>query len=198
MSIITSPPSPSALTSLISASGSSDPISALTTQILHNLKHQHLWTSLQVHQLPSTTDQDTSIPLISGVPPNRLYTHPDEQLWMLENNLRDDDIGPERFFVLPTTRGQKFTLRKLAGVFDSLPEVEEDERPLLTQVTDDQKTKDKAEKLSAYYERRKQMSKTQEWGGKRLLLAMVDRGVGGDGTVVYYVIQEGTVKPRQN
>ncbi|KAJ9202534.1 hypothetical protein DTO164E3_2974 [Paecilomyces variotii] len=198
MSTITSPPSPSALTSLISASGSSDPISALTTQILHNLKHQHLWTSLQVHQLPSTTDQDASIPLISGIPPNRLYTHPDEQLWMLENNLRDDDIGPERFFVLPTTRGQKFTLRKLAGVFDSLPEVQEDERPLLTQVTDDQKTKDKAEKLSAYYERRKQMSKTQEWGGKRLLLAMVDRGVGGDGTVVYYVIQEGTVKPRQN
>ncbi|KAJ9247875.1 hypothetical protein C8Q69DRAFT_149397 [Paecilomyces variotii] len=198
MSTITSPPSPSALTSLISASGSSDPISALTTQILHNLKHQHLWTSLQIHQLPSTTDQDASIPLISGIPPNRLYTHPDEQLWMLENNLRDDDIGPERFFVLPTTRGQKFTLRKLAGVFDSLPEVEEDERPLLTQVTDDQKTKDKAEKLSAYYERRKQMSKTQEWGGKRLLLAMVDRGVGGDGTVVYYVIQEGTVKPRQN
>ncbi|GAD97779.1 conserved hypothetical protein [Paecilomyces variotii No. 5] len=198
MSTITSPPTPSALSSLISASGSSDPISALTTQIVHNLKHQHIWTSLQVHQLPGTTDQDaSSIPLISGIPPNRLYTHPDEQLWMLENNLRDNDVGPERFFVLPTTRGQMFTLRKLAAVFDSLPEVE-DERPLLSQVTDDQKTKDKAEKLRAYYERREQARKTQEWGGKRLLLAMVDRGVGGDGTVVYYVVQEGTVKPRQN
>lgn len=197
MSTIASPPAPSALTSLISSSGSSDPISALTTQIVHNLQHQHLWTSLQVHHVPSTTDQDASTPLISGIPPNRLYTHPDEQLWMLENDLRDTDIGPERFFVLPTTRGQKFSLRKLAGVFDSLPEVE-DEQYRIQLETDDQNGKNKAEKLVAYYERREQAQKTKEWGGKKLLLAMVDRGIGGDGTVVYYVVLEGTVKPRQN
>ncbi len=34
---------------------------------------------------------------------------------------------------------------------------------------------------------------------KRLLLAMRAReGQGGDGTVVYYIVQEGEVKPRQN
>lgn len=34
---------------------------------------------------------------------------------------------------------------------------------------------------------------------KRMLLGMKAReGVGGDGTVVYYIMQEGDVKPRQN
>jgi hypothetical protein len=34
---------------------------------------------------------------------------------------------------------------------------------------------------------------------KRVLLAMVShQGKGGDGTVVYYIMQEGDVKPRQN
>jgi hypothetical protein len=47
----------------------------------------------------------------------------------------------------------------------------------------------------AEYEGKKQ---EKYWGGKRALLAMVNRGIGGDGTVVYYVILEGNVKPRQN
>ena len=34
---------------------------------------------------------------------------------------------------------------------------------------------------------------------KRVLLGMrAHDGVGGDGTVVYYIMQEGEVKPRQN
>lgn len=34
---------------------------------------------------------------------------------------------------------------------------------------------------------------------KRVLLGMrANEGMGGDGTVVYYIMQEGEVKPRQN
>ena len=34
---------------------------------------------------------------------------------------------------------------------------------------------------------------------KRVLLAMLaHNGMGGDGTVTYYIMQEGDVKPRQN
>jgi tRNA-splicing endonuclease subunit Sen15, fungi type len=34
---------------------------------------------------------------------------------------------------------------------------------------------------------------------KRVLLAMkAHQGMGGDGTIVYYIVQEGEVKPRQN
>lgn len=78
----------------------------------------------------------------------------------------------------------------MAAVFDSLSDEYDD--------PDISGTGEKREKLAEYYERRKIARATQEWGGKRMLLAMVDKGIGGDGTVVYYVVQEGAVKPRQN
>ncbi|KAL1989320.1 hypothetical protein VTN96DRAFT_82 [Rasamsonia emersonii] len=210
----TTAPAPSSLTALISQSGAADPISALTTQILHNLQYQHLWTSLRIHKpsSPSSADGEaasssssspeqlvsaSAMPLISGIPPHRLYTHPDEQAYMLEIGLRDEDLLPERVFVLPTAKGQTWSLRKLAAVFDSLPEPDvPDSSSAADAVAAD--NKEKAAKLAKYYERRRKVNASKEWGGKRLLLAMVDRGIGGDGTVVYYIVQEGTVKPRQN
>lgn len=185
-------PTPSALTTLISQTSSSDPVSALTTQVLHNLQHQHLWTSLDTHQL-----LDEAAILISGVPPHRVYTHPDEQLYLLELGLREHDLPPERMLVLPTTQGQSWTLRKIAAVFDSLPTLE----PVSSDKADGEETeedKEKKAKLAKFFERKEQAMQAKEWGGKRLLFAMVDRLVGGDGTVVYYVFQEGIVKPRQN
>lgn len=117
---------------------------------------------------------------------------------MLEKGLREEDLIPERIFVLPTVQGQSWSLRKLAQVFDSLPEAEEQPQTLVGRDDTDGPGKEKAAKLVEYYERREKARATKEWGGKRLLLAMVDKGMGGDGTVVYYVVQEGTVKPRQN
>ncbi|KAJ5084617.1 hypothetical protein NUU61_009196 [Penicillium alfredii] len=214
------PPKLSSLSQLISAaSASENPLAATTIQILHNLRHQHLWTSLQIHDLPahintpkapgtiphgspldSTTQKNNNIlptSLISGIPPHRVYTHPDEQLYMLEKGLHDDDLRQERLFVIPTAQGQPWSLHRMAAVFDSLAEI---------RVTDDgaeSRTEqsvdpDKASKLAEYYYKKEQVRATGEWGGKRLLLAMVDRGLGGEGTVVYYVVQEGEVKPRQN
>ncbi|KAJ5586961.1 uncharacterized protein N7459_002726 [Penicillium hispanicum] len=204
-------PKPSALTKLIdSASASGDPHAATTIQILHNLQHQHLWTSLQIHDLPTPSSTKDSSPdahvrtLISGVPPHRVYTHPDEQLYMLEQGLRDDDLKPERMFVIPTAQGQSWSLGRMAAVFDAQSGI---------QVTQSESTQsesepefaggnevdsEKAKKLEEYYARREKANATKEWGSKRMLLAMVDRGMGGDGTVVYYIVQEGEVKPRQN
>ncbi|GMF79465.1 hypothetical protein F9C07_11066 [Aspergillus flavus] len=211
-------PELSALTNLISTSASSDPLSASTVQILHNLQHQHLWTSLQVHDLKdsnlrasplgaglaTTPSEEQTVPryLISGIPPHRVYTHPDEQLYLLERGLREEDIELERIFVLPTVKNQPWSLRKMASVFDSLPD-EADIQAEESSMNDSEETNDgaggeKGVKLVEYYEYRKKARLTKEWGGKRLLLAMVDRGMGGDGTVVYYVVQEGAVKPRQN
>ncbi|KAL5366161.1 hypothetical protein BJX96DRAFT_26607 [Aspergillus floccosus] len=211
-------PEPSALTSLItSTSTPSNPYSASTIQILHNLQHQHLWTSLQVHELhlphansaPANTtaepsaDNQSPAPhlLISGIPPNRVYTHPDEQLYMLEKGLREEDIELERVFVLPTVQGQSWSLRKMAAVFDSLPSGDDGTQLQAGEDGEEDSQKKSAQKAAAiaeYYERRKQALQTKEWGGKRLLLAMIDKGMGGDGTIVYYVVQEGAVKPRQN
>ncbi|PKY04270.1 hypothetical protein P168DRAFT_310892 [Aspergillus campestris IBT 28561] len=218
----TIPPQPSALTNLIASSTTpepSHPLTASTLQILHNLQHQHLWTSLQTHEIelpaPSQQSQDTpssSDPsstasttttqyLISGIPPHHVYIHPDEQLYMLQRGLRETDIELERLFVLPAVQGQSWSLARLAAVFDSLPGGGERPAAAGTDTALDEgegSEGDKAAKLAEYYEYREKASLTKEWGGKRILLAMADRMMGGDGTVVYYVVQEGAVKPRQN
>lgn len=199
-------PKPSALTSRIEQSHSADdPLAALTAQVLHDLQHQHLWTSLQVHttaadfaQTPQSLsagkegDKKLPTPIISGIPPQRIYTHPDEQLYMLDLGLRDADLPPERVFVFPATQGQKWSLRRLSAVFEALP------TPVFNETVEGVVDPDKARRLAKYFERRRQAAQKAEWGGKRILMAMVDRQFGGDGTIVYYVVQEGIVKPRQN
>ncbi|KAL4941467.1 hypothetical protein BDV06DRAFT_179857 [Aspergillus oleicola] len=194
-------PEYSALSTLISSIPSSTKTiaSATTHQILHNLQHQHLWTSLQIHEL----NTKTPISLISGIPPHRIYTHPDEQLYMVERGLREEDVELDRMFVIPTVRGQSWSLERMAGVFDALLEPGEEEIEAAAEERDKTEDgakvdKEKAAKLTEYYEYRAKARRTGEWGSKRVLLAMIDKGMGGEGTVTYYVVQEGTVKPRQN
>ncbi|KAL2799317.1 tRNA-splicing endonuclease subunit Sen15 [Aspergillus keveii] len=192
-------PHPSALSTFVSPTSTPVTTAAATTsQVLHNLQHQHLWTSLKVH------DPELSFPvsLISGIPPHRVYTHPDEQLYMVERGLREEDVELDRMFVLPTVQGQSWSLEKMVAVFDALPDPGDEATESEAQSADDAVAvgadADKAAKLAEYYEYRAKARRTGEWGGKRLLLAMIDKGMGGEGTVVYYVAQEGTVKPRQN
>ncbi|OJD15269.1 hypothetical protein AJ78_04454 [Emergomyces pasteurianus Ep9510] len=217
-----STPPPSALTTLTTPT-SQNPIASLTTQILHNLQHQHGWIALHIHE-PHTLSPTQRIPLISGLPPQTLYTHPDEQAYMLEQGISMDDVPTEREWVIPTAQGQAWSLRMLAECFDALPlpdskhhldtgaeaeaeaEVDVDINKYDDGVGIEAKSgavrekrkkgkKQSQEELFAEYSRRK---RGKEWGGKRALVAMVNRGMGGDGTVVYYVVLEGSVKPRQN
>ncbi|PGH08805.1 hypothetical protein AJ80_07762 [Polytolypa hystricis UAMH7299] len=187
------PPSPSAVTSLITTSTSSaspDPVSALTLEVHHNLQHQHLWTSLIIHDV-YTLSPTQSTPLISGQPPQAVYIHPDEQAYLLEQGISADDIPVDREWVIPTAQGQSWTLRRLAGIFDSLPA----ETSGRDAAEEEHAGEDMSEKLAAHAEKKKE---EDLWGGKRALIAMVNRKMGGDGTVVYYVVLEGAVKPRQN
>lgn len=208
-----SAPRPSSLINLIeSTSTSENPFAATAIQILHNLQYQHFWTSLQTHNIDtnsnsteiqsqqtpsSSTPRHDNIPiLISGIPPHRVYTHPDELLYMLEHGLREDDLKPERVFVIPSVQGQNWSLRRMANAFDALSKIEvvSDE----DWSTNENVDADKAKKLDEYYKRREKADLTKEWGSTGALLAMVDNRMGGEGTVVYYVVQDGEVKPRQN
>lgn len=116
---------------------------------------------------------------------------------MLEKGITEDDLRPERLFVIPTAQGQSWSLRRMAAAFDSLAvlEVSESEEALSSGESVDA---EKAKKLDEYYEKKEKARDTKEWGTRRALLAMTNRGMGGEGTVVYYVVQEGEVKPRQN
>ncbi|MCJ1366583.1 hypothetical protein MMC16_005712 [Acarospora aff. strigata] len=202
-------PAPSALTSFIETSHTTKSFQThepyyhhLASQILHNLQYQHDWTSLRLHthsHPPSSNSRLLPRPLISGLPPQRIYIHPDEQVELLkqekarrdEKDVSDERKGAEdrvkeREWVLPTHLREKWSLRRFAEVFDAIgdvpPEPEEDGHAI---TVEDGAADDSGEQNGEAKKRK---------SGKRVLLATVDT----DSTIVYYIVHEGIVKPRQN
>jgi len=159
-------------------------LQALAIQVKHNLEYQHSWSALHVHTHSPLTLEPLSRPLVSGLPPQRIYIHPDEQVELLKeadrkrkaNKTAGENAGlqvkaePEREWILPTRLNEKWTLRRLAEVFDAITSVP----PALERV---------------------QESPENPWRTtKRVLLGTAD----SDSTIVYYIVHDGVVKPRQN
>lgn len=150
----------------------------LASTVLHDLQYQHDWTSLSIHTNSPLTNLQLPRPIVSGLPPRKAYTHPDEQAEILK---AEHDAGesikqhPEPEWVLPTYLQEKWSLASFAAVFDALETV-----PPSGDDTFEENTVG------------------QRWQGKnrqkRLLLATVH----DDSTVVYYIMHDGIVKPRQN
>lgn len=190
MAIETRPPA-SAVTSLIASHPPQTVHAAhhhnLALQIHHNLQYQHDWTSLHIHTHSPITKSPLPRPLISGLPPHRIYVHPDDQVEDLKKGLKDGEGVVEREWVLPTHLKEKWSLRRFAEVFDALEEEppndegEQSERDDLTTKSHDGQSEDTT-------------SSKKRRGGKRLLLATQ----GDDSTVVYYIVHDAIVKPRQN
>lgn len=169
---------------------------SLALQVQHNLQHQHHWTDITIHtHSPSAPNELLPRPLLSGLPPQRLYVHPDEQIELLsresqrkkrakEAGIAEEGVGsadaitedarevlqPEREWVLPTNLKEKWSLRRFAEVFDRITMV--------------------PESMPGTEEASENKWRTT----KRVLLATVD----SDSTVVYYIVHDGLVKPRQN
>jgi tRNA-splicing endonuclease subunit Sen15, fungi type len=162
------------------------PTEALPLEILHNLRYQHKWTDLKTlkpqppardvpsldltERSPSRT-RPSAPTLLTGVPAKPIYIHPTYQAHLLKQKIPLETLDPQTEYVFPLTLGQSFTLRLLQAAFESIPEREviEGENGFRHQ------------------------------DSKRILMAMRGRqGIGGDGTVNYYIVQEGEVKPRQN
>ncbi|KAK4171931.1 tRNA-splicing endonuclease subunit Sen15 [Triangularia setosa] len=150
---------------------------ALSKIVLNNLQHQHDWTNLKTHSqlnLPRT--------IIYGLPPKRLYVHPDEQVEIIkaEKEMGGDRIAQEAEleWVLPLHLSEKWSPAQFAAVFDAL----ESRPPGSPDITREEE--EKSPWLAWKGSRR----------GKRVLLATVQ----DDSTVTYYWIHEGLVKPRQN
>ncbi|RBR12686.1 uncharacterized protein FIESC28_08522 [Fusarium coffeatum] len=131
----------------------SGPVADVTSTVLYNLQYQHDWASLNVCE---TTVQRS---LIRGLPPRRLYIHPDDQIAALEREKTSGeplDQTPELEWVLAVHPEEKWTIKGFSNIFDSIEHKGPRE--------------------------------------KRLVLATVHN----DSTVVYYLMHEGMVKPRQN
>jgi tRNA-splicing endonuclease subunit Sen15 len=197
---------PSALTTFIEEHTGEDKVhpeylQQLALQTIHNLEYQHRWTALKIHAFSPTTNLPLPRPIISGLPPKRLYIHPDEQIDLLEAeaarlkstkrtkevgngahgslpetgsiDVGDDVIQSEREWVLPTHLREKWSLKQFADVFDGVGVVPPIEG------TDGN-------------DRLQQINKWRNT--KRMVLATLQ----DDSTMVYYIVHDGIVKPRQN
>ena len=164
-----------------------DYLHELALQILHNLKYQHRWTDVRIHVNSSLRPEPLPRPLISGYPPKRLYIQPDEQVELLKaeqqkpqdstNENSDSAEGhqtlnsfesPEEEWVLPSHLREKWSLRQFAEIFDSIQVDPSSDSP---------------------------NGSANKWRmHKRVVLATLQ----DDSTVVYYIMHDGIVKPRQN
>ncbi|EAQ91061.1 hypothetical protein CHGG_02996 [Chaetomium globosum CBS 148.51] len=155
-----------------------DHIEALTKVVLNNLEYQHDWTRVQQH-IQHTLPR----PLIYGLPPKRLYVHPDEQIDIIK---AEKECGesipqePEVEWVLPLHLSEKWSPAQFAAVFDAIEAIPPGGGDL-----------DAADEVGEEEQWRLWRGPKR---GKRILLATVQ----DDSTVTYYWIFDGLVKPRQN
>lgn len=191
-------PSPSALQTLINSHkappGCDTDLYNLALQIAHNLHYQHNWTNIRLHLYHSTqAERLLPRPMISGLPPQRLYIHPDEQLELLRRQKREGKSGvlpelgveSEREWVLPSHLREKWSLRRFGEVFDGVGIVP-GARDGVAVFDDDG--------LNRGDEDGDEVNDWRTSKPKRALLAILD----DDSTVVYYIVHDGIVKPRQN
>jgi tRNA-splicing endonuclease subunit Sen15 len=187
---------PSALTTLINDKTPKDAIHPeylheLALHILHTLQYQHHWTNLRIYTQSPVTNLPLQRPLVLGLPPKRLYIHPDEQVELLAafaarakqaqktkiespadadfDQGEDDEekFGqPEEEWVLPTHLREKWSLKMFSEVFDGISMT-----PPGTGQSENKWRKD-----------------------KRMLMATAQ----DDSTIVFYIVHDGIVKPRQN
>lgn len=104
----------------MSADASCDSRSAvnLAQAVLSNLEDQHDWTSLELHHKANLTR-----PLIRGLPPRRLYLHPDDQIAALAHEQATGEKlfqEPEFEWVLAVHLTEKWSISRFASVFDSI------------------------------------------------------------------------------
>ncbi|KAK4932747.1 UDP-galactose transporter [Elasticomyces elasticus] len=209
---ITSKPHLSAFSKLLSELIITSQAEALAQEVLFNLQYQHRWSDLRLHKIvpsssgsparlvdhdyshdqvaetvtPASADTDANDDttyLISGLPPRHMYIHPDLQKHLIKSNTPVTVIDIPREYVLPLSTGHKANLKFFAGIFDVLLS------PAEIVVSGQARQRDDEGERHEYVHQ----------DAKRVILGMLaHNGMGGDGTVTYYVMQEGDVKPRQN
>ena len=149
-------------------------LQALTKVVVNNLENQHDWTLVKTH-----TQDNLPRPLIYGLPPKRLYVHPDEQIEIIKAEKEMNERipqEPELEWVLPLHLAEKWSINDFSAVFDAITAIPPG-----------------GESVNANEDAHWQLWRGPK-RGKRILLATVQ----DDSTVTYYWMHNGLVKPRQN
>lgn len=153
---------------LATAPGHSIPVLNLSQTVKLNLQNQHLWTDLTPHTSPTLPR-----PLLSGVPPAPIYTDPDTD----PDAPKTEEEMRQVEWVLPLDLRETLSVKTMSEVFDSLESKQWGRKKGGLVDGNDGKVREEG-----------------EWRGKRVFLGIVSE----DSAVVYYLIHEGVVKPRQN
>ena len=127
---------------------------SLAAAVKKNLEDEHGWRMVHVHERTLACGR----PILSGLPPKRLYIHPTDQVAMIHSARPPESLEPQLESVIPLHVLEKASVASFAAIFDSIPSSSALARP------------------------------------KRAVIAIVQ----DDSTVVYYIIHDGLVKPRQN
>ena len=107
--------------------------------------------------------------------------YPEDQVEEVKRRVKEEDVEVEREWVLPARLKEKWSLESFAKVFDAVGE-----EPPAADGEEKDGDGDSGRPMA--------VGKKARRGGKRVLLATV----GEDSTVVYYIMHDGIVKPRQN
>lgn len=157
-----------------------DHLGALINVVHNNLEFQHDWADVQECIRPNLSRS-----LLYGLPPKRLYVHPDEQIDIIKaEKERGEPIPqePEVEWVLPLHLSEKWSPAQFAAVFDAIDAIPPGG-------TDREHASDAEGGVEEQWRLWRGPKR-----GKRILLATVQ----DDSTVTYYWIFDGLVKPRQN
>ena len=104
---------------------------------------------------------------------------------MLKAGMKETEVELEREWVLPCHLREKWSLRRMAEDFDAVGVVPPgfEEEPGV-----------QVEESEGEFRKEAKGQGKKRRGGKRILVGIV----GDDSTIVYYIVHDGTVKPRQN
>ena len=158
-------------------------VRSLVTIVHKNLQHQADWSDLRVH-----SSSDLPRPLISGTPPEPIYVDPGGS--GIAGGGGGDGNKADREWVLPVDLREKWSVRQWAAVFDSIP-VEPPGHRGSSQEPGGPEAGVRQDGCGS-------TPPLQEGNGQQRKKRLVMGIVSGDSTVVYYIVHDGIVKPRQN
>lgn len=174
----------------------------LAKTVRENLELEKDWTAVEIHPVAAPASAASAgapdaRPLLHGLPPRRMYVHPDEQIAIIraEKERGGERIPqpPEAEWVLPMHLNEKWSMARFAAVFDSIDAIP----PSAAQGEDGEQDVgggSAAQQLDADADSELWKQWRGPKRGKRIILAIVQ----DDSTVSYYAMHDGIVKPRQN